>query len=129
VKVNGQEVKYTYDGMTLRTTIDLGAVDCAQPTTVEITYPDERQCVADGELGQMRRVRQNVYQLKVRDAGIVLTDELANMESAGRTITYWPSKFGEVMSAFRAGHNNLPAILDKQQLSTEAKAAFLKATE
>ena len=129
VKVNGQEVKYTYDGMTLCTTIDLGAVDCAQPTTVEITYPDERQCVADGELGQMRRVRQNVYQLKVRDAGIVLTDELANMESAGRTITYWPAKFGEVMSAFRAGLHDLPAILDKQQLSTEAKAAFLKATE
>ncbi len=129
VRVNGREVGCAYDGMTLSATIDLGTTDCALPTTVEITYPDERQCVAGGELGQMRRIRQNVYQLKVRDAGIVLTDELANMECAGRTITYWPEKFGEVMAAFRAAHNNLPAILDKQQLKPEVKAAFLKATE
>jgi alpha-glucosidase (family GH31 glycosyl hydrolase) len=127
VKVNGRDVKFTYDGMTLSALIDLGQVDCSQPQAIVITYPDEQQCEADGVLGQMKRIRQNVYKLKVDNAFIVLSDELADMESTGRAITYEPANFKKLMDAFKSNFKNLSGILDKQQLKPEKKDAFLKA--
>lgn len=117
VKVNGKVVNFTYDGMSLSLLIDLGDTDCSAVKTVEITYPDNNQCVANGEIGQMRRIRNNVYQLKVRNAGIVLTDDLANMECAGRAITYEPKNFTEVMSFFRDKYAHLDSVLKEQKLN------------
>ena len=117
VKVNGKVVNFTYDGMSLSLLVDLGDTDCSTVKTVEITYPDNNQCVANGEIGQMRRIRNNVYQLKVRNAGIVLTDDLANMECAGRAITYDPKNFTEIMSFFRDKYAHLDSVLKEQKLN------------
>ncbi len=117
VKVNGKAVSFTYDGMTLSLLVDLSDTDCSSAKTVEITYPDNNQCVANGEIGQMRRIRNNVYQLKVRNAGIVLTDDLANMESAGRAITYNPKNFTEIMNFFRDKYAHLDSVLKEQKLN------------
>lgn len=75
----------------------------------------------------MKRIRQNVYKLKVDNAFIVLSDELADMESTGIAMTYEPAKFKKLMDAFRANFTNLSAIHDKQKLKPEEKDSFMKA--
>ena len=102
--------------MTLSLIVDLDNTNCAAEKTVEITYPSGTQCVANGEIGQMRHVRDNVYQLKVRNANIVLTDDLANMESTGRAITYNPSLFEQKMDFFRDRYAHLEDVLKAQKL-------------
>jgi hypothetical protein len=117
VLVNKRKTAFHYDGMTLSLIVDLGSTNCANENTVEITYPSTDQCISNGEIGQMRRVRENVYQLKVRNANIVLTDDLANMESAGRAITYNPSLFTQKMNFFHDRFAHLEEVLQAQKLS------------
>ncbi len=117
VLVNKRKTAFHYDGMTLSLIVDLGSTNCANENTVEITYPSTDQCISNGEIGQMRRVRENVYQPKVRNANIVLTDDLANMESAGRAITYNPSLFTQKMNFFHDRFAHLEEVLQAQKLS------------
>ena len=128
VLVNGQSADFHYDGMTLSLLVDVSNTDCATEKTVEITYPTNSQCVANGEIGQMRRVRDNVYQLKVRNAGIVLTDDLANMESAGRAITYNPALFEEKLNFFRDRYAHLEDVLKAQKLNSDDYKFFIEYT-
>lgn len=128
VLVNGQDAPFHYDGMSLSLLVDLNNTDCATAKTVEIIYPSNSQCVANGEIGQMRRVRDNVYQLKVRNAGIVLTDDLANMESAGRAITYNPSLFEQKLNFFRDRYAHLEDVLKAQKLSEADYKFFIDYT-
>lgn len=128
VLVNGQDAPFHYDGMSLSLLVDLNNTDCATAKTVEIIYPSDSQCVANGEIGQMRRVRDNVYQLKVRNAGIVLTDDLANMESAGRAITYNPSLFEQKLNFFRDRYAHLEDVLKAQKLSEADYKFFIDYT-
>lgn len=128
VLVNGQDAPFHYDGMSLSLLVDLNNTDCATAKTVEIIYPSNSQCVANGEIGQMRRVRDNVYQLKVRNAGIVLTDDLANMESAGRAITYNPSLFEQKLNFFRDRYAHLEYVLKAQKLSEADYKFFIDYT-
>lgn len=128
VLVNGQSADFHYDGMTLSLLVDVSNTDCATEKTVEITYPTNSQCVANGEIGQMRRVRDNVYQLKVRNAGIVLTDDLANMESAGRAITYNPALFEEKLNFFRDRYAHLEDVLKAQKLNNADYKFFIDYT-
>lgn len=128
VLVNGQDAPFHYDGMSLSLLVDLDNTDCATAKTVEIIYPSNSQCVANGEIGQMRRVRDNVYQLKVRNAGIVLTDDLANMESAGRAITYNPSLFEQKLNFFRDRYAHLEDVLKAQKLSEADYKFFIDYT-
>lgn len=128
VLVNGQDAPFHYDGMSLSLLVDLNNTDCSTAKTVEIIYPSNSQCVANGEIGQMRRVRDNVYQLKVRNAGIVLTDDLANMESAGRAITYNPSLFEQKLNFFRDRYAHLEDVLKAQKLSEADYKFFIDYT-
>ena len=128
VKVNGKTVNFSYDGMSLSLLVDLSDTNCSAVKTVEITYPDNNQCVANGEIGQMRRVRNNVYQLKTRNAGIVLTDDLANMECAGRTITYDPKCFTEIINFFRDRFAHLDSVLKEQKLNEDDYKFFVDYT-
>ena len=117
VLVNGQKATYRYNGMTLSLIIDVGSVGSEEVKTVEISYPSDSQCMANGEIGQMRRVRENVCLLKERDANIVLTDDLANMESVGRAITYAPSSFTQKMEFFHDRYARLDEVLKAQKLN------------
>lgn len=128
VLVNGQDAPFHYDGMSLSLLVDLNNTDCSTAKTVEIIYPSNSQCVANGEIGQMRRVRDNVYQLKVRNAGIVLTDDLANMESAGRAITYNPSLFEQKLNFFSDRYAHLEDVLKAQKLSEADYKFFIDYT-
>ena len=128
VKVDGKTADFSYDGMSLSLLVDLGNANCSVAKTVEITYPDNNQCVANGEIGQMHRVRNNVYQLKTRNAGIVLTDDLANMESAGRAITYNPKNFTEIMNFFRDKFAHLDSVLKEQRLNEDDYKFFVDYT-
>ncbi len=128
VKVDGKTADFSYDGMSLSLLVDMGNANCSVAKTVEITYPGNNQCVANGEIGQMRRVRNNVYQLKTRNAGIVLTDDLANMESAGRAITYNPKNFTEIMNFFRDKFAHLDSVLKEQRLNEDDYKFFVDYT-
>lgn len=55
--------------------------------------------------------------LKERDANIVLTDDLANMESVGRAITYAPSSFTQKMEFFHDRYARLDEVLKAQKLN------------
>ena len=76
----------------------------------------------------MRRVRNNVYQLKTRNAGIVLTDDLANMECAGRAITYNPKSYTEIMTFFRDKFAHLDSVLKEQKLNEDDYKFFVDYT-
>lgn len=128
VLVNGKSTPFHYDGMTLSLIVDIDNTDCSTEKTVEVSYPTSSQCVANGEIGQMRRVRDNVYQLKVRNAGIVLTDDLANMESAGRAITYNPALFEQKMNFFRDRYAHLEEVLKAQKLNDADYKFFIDYT-
>ena len=128
VLVDGQNVSYRYDGMTLSLIVDIGNVGCEKEKTVEICYPSNNQCVANGEIGQMRRLRENVSLLKERDANIVLTDDLANMESVGRAITYAPSSFTQKMEFFHDRFLRLNEVLKAQKLNESDYKLFIDYT-
>ena len=114
--------------MTLSLIIDVGSVGSEEVKTVEISYPSDSQCMANGEIGQMRRVRENVCLLKERDANIVLTDDLANMESVGRAITYAPSSFTQKMEFFHDRYARLDEVLKAQKLNDADYKFFIDYT-
>lgn len=128
VLVNGQKATYRYNGMTLSLIVDVGSVGSEEVKTVEISYPSDSQCMANGEIGQMRRVRENVCLLKERDANIVLTDDLANMESVGRAITYAPSSFTQKMEFFHDRYARLDEVLKAQKLNDADYKFFIDYT-
>ena len=73
--------------------------------------------------------RAAVLQLKQKQAGIVLNEELGTMESAGGCITYYPDEFKQRIEAFRANYANLPAVLQAQKLDQETIDWFVKAVK
>lgn len=120
---------WSYSDDELRTLIvDVGSVGSEEVKTVEISYPSDNQCMANGEIGQMRRVRENVCLLKERDANIVLTDDLANMESVGRAITYAPSSFTQKMEFFHDRYARLDEVLKAQKLNDADYKFFIDYT-
>jgi alpha-glucosidase (family GH31 glycosyl hydrolase) len=101
VTVNGTKADFSYDGRQLALTVDLAETDCSMPKTVVITYPADAPDLTDGLLAKMRHAEQTAYKYKQRNAGIVWTDSLADMESAGRAITYYPNELTQRVATFR----------------------------
>ena len=96
---------------------------------LKITYPTDALEVTDGLLAQMRHVCAAVLQLKQKQAGIVLNEELGTMESAGGCITYYPNQFKQRVEAFRANYANLPTVLQTQKLNQETIDWFINAVK
>lgn len=126
VTVNGTEAEYEYDGQNLALIIDVPQTDCAVAKTVTVTYPKDAVDVADGLLAQMKHVRSGIVALKYNNAGIVLNEELGTMGSLGEALQYFPARFNELVSAFKANYANLPAILKANKVDDAAAAKFLR---
>lgn len=128
VVVNGKPAAFDYDGNTLTATIAIADSDPNIEKTVEVTYAPDAIDVADGLMGQMRRIGQNNYRLKRQKAGIVFGDELGTMESTGRAISYYPDRMNELVAAFRANYQRLPQLLDANGVTEKQREIYLRAT-
>ncbi len=129
VMVNGVQTDFTYDGNDLSLTVNVPETDCSKEKVLKITYPTDALEVTDGLQAQMRHVRAAVLQLKQKQAGIVLNEELGTMESAGGCITYYPNQFKQRVEAFRANYANLPTVLQAQKLNQETIDWFIAAVK
>lgn len=128
VVVNGKPAAFDYDGNTLTATIAIADSDPNIEKTVEVTYAPDAINVADGLMGQMRRIGQNNYRLKRQKAGIVFGEELGTMESTGRAISYYPDRMKELVAAFRANYQRLPQLLDANGVTEKQREIYLRAT-
>jgi len=127
VKVNGTEVKYKYDGNSLSLLVDIPETSCSVPKEVVITYPQNAPDVSeDGLIGKFRHIQQNALKLKRQNPGIVFTEELGTMESAGMAITYYPNKFSEYIALFRKNYAHLSDVLKSQKLDDNTINDFIR---
>jgi hypothetical protein len=99
------------------------------PKTVVITYPADAPDLTDGLLAKMRHAEQTAYKYKQRNAGIVWTDSLADMESAGRAITYYPNELTQRVATFRKSFSRLPSLLKAGGLKEDDTKWFLHEME
>lgn len=129
VTVNGKQATFSYDGNELALTVEVPETNCSVEKNIEITYPKDALDVSDGLYAQLRHVELAVRDLKMRDAGIVLTEDLGTMESTGRSITYYPSEFKQRIETFRKNYSNLPEVLKGQKLSEANADWFLNAVK
>ena len=73
-------------------------------------------------------IYQNNYMLRRNKSYIVFNEELGTLESTGRSISYYPERFAELVATFRKNYANLPAILEKNDVKGALKDKYLKAT-
>lgn len=126
VKVNGQTCDYTYEGNDLALTVTLPITDCNAEKTIQIVYPIDTTELNDGLYGKFRRLKKSFVAMKYRHAGIDYIEELGNMESIGRAVTYYPSEFNTRMETFRQNYSRLPELLEKQRLNDVDRQWFLQ---
>jgi len=129
VSVNGKQTDFSYDGNNLILAVEIPETDCSIEKVVEITYATDAPDVADGLYAKLRHVQQTVLDLKKRQAGIVLTENLGTMESTGRAITYCPDQFVKRIELFRKNYANLPDVLKEQKLDQKAIDWFMEAVK
>lgn len=110
VVMGGKTLGFKYDGINLETTIDLGLVDCAAGTSVEITLPEGYE-VADGTKARFNRIQTVVQDFKQRDAGMVYTEDFGYMEAAPLRLMYYTDKQKETLSRFNSIYGNLTQVL------------------
>lgn len=129
VSVNGKQTDFSYDGNNLILAVEIPETDCSIEKVVEITYATDAPDIADGLYAKLRHVQQTVLDLKKRQAGIVLTENLGTMESTGRAITYCPDQFVKRIELFRKNYANLPDVLKEQKLDQKAIDWFMEAVK
>jgi len=129
VSVNGKQTDFSYDGNNLILAVEIPETDCSIEKVVEITYATDAQDIADGLYAKLRHVQQTVLDLKKRQAGIVLTENLGTMESTGRAITYCPDQFVKRIELFRKNYANLPDVLKEPKLDQKAIDWFMEAVK
>jgi alpha-glucosidase (family GH31 glycosyl hydrolase) len=129
VTVNGKEVQFSYDGNQLTLCIGIPETDCSVEKTVQIYYPADAPCVADGLLAQMRHVGSAVLNLKKEDAGVVLCEGIGTMESTGIAISYNPQEFKQRVEMFRKNFASMKELLQQQKAKQQQIADFLDIAE
>ncbi len=127
VKLNGKEIPFTYDGNTLCVNIETAPMSCSKKREFAITYPSRQAAeITDGTLARFKHMQKGALALKNRNAWIVMKEPLANLESAGRLISYHPEKFATVMEEFNRNYKRLPELLQANDLDSETCKWFLE---
>lgn len=125
VLLDGKTIEYTYDPEELAVLIEMGEPDPACQHTLEITYPEGMPELNEGLVGQFRRMRNTMTQMKFRDSGINYCEGLGEMGSISEALLYFPDQFFSRLKQFRENYNKLPELLDQQHMSQENKQWFL----
>jgi alpha-glucosidase (family GH31 glycosyl hydrolase) len=126
VTVNGKVVDYTYSGTELKLSVMLPECACEDSYTVQVIYDDNLPDVNDGLYGKFKRMKKSFLAMRYRNANIDYIEELGNMESTGRTITYHPDLFIDLIRQYQLHYAELPALLEKQRLNEKDIQWFLQ---
>ncbi len=113
VASQGKQLPFTYDGMNLETTIDLGMVNCSTGTVIEIEMPQESD-LTDGLKAQFRHIQTVVHDFKQHEAGMVYTEDFGFLEAAPLRLSYHPEKQDETLSAFCEKYQRISQVLIEQ---------------
>jgi hypothetical protein len=118
ISSQGKELPFTYDGMNLETTIDLGMVDCASGVTVDIEMPAEYVLV-DGVKADFRHIQTMVRDYKQHEAGMVYTEDFGYLEATPLRLTYHPEKQEETFNAYNERIKRIDQVLIEQMGDSE----------
>ena len=113
VTCQGKALPFTYDGMNLETTIDLGMVDCAAGVTVDMEMPGE-PAIVNGMKADFRHIQTVVRDFKQHEAGMVYTEDFGYLEATPLRLAYHPEKQEETLNAYRAKFQNITKVLIEQ---------------
>ena len=113
VSCQGKGLPYTYDGMNLETTIDLGMVDCAAGITVEMEMP-ETAALVNGTKAHFRHIQTVVRDYKQHEAGMVYTEDFGYLEATPLRLAYHPEKQEETLKAFNEKFGRINKVLVEQ---------------
>ncbi len=126
ITLNGKPVNYEYLGKDFSVLIDLGNQPCNTAKNIQITFGTDAADLTNGIIGKSRRIAKYIEQLKYRDAGIVLSDDLGQMGSVQEAVMYAPEKFSELVQKFNKSYDQLPEILQSQKLDDAKSKWFLQ---
>lgn len=113
VTCQGKQLPFTYDGMNLEATIDLGQIDCANGANLEIEMPQESALVA-GTKAAFRHIQTVVQDFKQHDAGMVYTADFGYLEATPLRLSYHPENQEETLNQFFQKYNNINKVLMEQ---------------
>ncbi|MBR6251129.1 MAG: DUF5110 domain-containing protein [Bacteroidales bacterium] len=126
VKLDGRAVEFSYDPTQLALTVEMGEPNPDNEHTLIITYPENAPKLNDGLVGQFRRVKNTMTEMKFRDSYINYLEGLGEMGSVCEAVNYYPNEFNTRIDKFRQSYSILPTLLDNQHMSAENKEWFLR---
>ena len=118
ISCQGKELPFTYDGMNLETTIDMGMVDCASGVTVDIEMPADYVLV-DCVKADFRHIQTMVRDYKQHEAGMVYTEDFGYLEATPLRLTYHPEKQEETFNAYNERIKRVDQVLIEQMGDSE----------
>lgn len=113
VTANGKSLPFTYDGMNLEATIDLGMVNGTTGAAIEIEMPTE-YVLADGTKANFRHIQTMVKDFKQHDAGMVYTEDFGYLEAAPLRLSYHPELQDETLKAYYDKFGRINEVLIEQ---------------
>lgn len=120
VLVDGIERQWHYDGANLLLSIDLGQCLCSQGKDITIIYPSERQSIADGFTGKMKRMASYLSELKEREPELTLSERLDSMATVGSRISYNPETLEEEKGVFHSYYPHMAEYVAEAEQQLEA---------
>lgn len=129
VTVNSKKADFTYDGLNLETTINLGAIDCTQGATVSIVFPESNYTatLTNGLKAKFHRIQNAVADFKQRKCDMVYTKKFGFIEAAPLRLTYNPEGQEETLRQFSEYYDNLSDILMEQMGISDNYGHFVNA--
>lgn len=126
VAFDGKAVDYTYLPSEMALLIEVGSPSANAEHTLDVVYPSQSIDLNRGLVGQMRRIRNTMTQMKYRDAGINYIEGLGEMGSLSEALLYFPDQFDTRIKQFQNDWYRLPELLDVQSLRPQDKEWFLR---
>lgn len=113
ISYNGRKLPFTYDGLNLEVTIDLGMVDCSTGASIQIEMPEQYGLV-DGIKADFRHIQTVVKDFKQHEAGMVYTEDFGYLEATPLRLSYHPEKQEETLKAYFEKFNRISQVLTEQ---------------
>ena len=113
VSCNGSKLPFTYDGLNLEATIDLGMVDCSAGASIQIEMPEQYDLI-DGTKANFRHIQTVVKDYKQHEAGMVYTEDFGYLEATPLRLSYHPEQQEETLKAYFEKFNRISQVLIEQ---------------
>lgn len=113
ISCDGRKLPFTYDGLNLEATIDLGMVDCSAGASIEIEMPEQYDLI-DGTKANFRHIQTVVKDYKQHEAGMVYTENFGYLEATPLRLSYHPEKQEETLKSYFEKFNRISQVLIEQ---------------